>query len=112
MKKKNNKIIILILIGVIFVVSLLVFILNYSKDDTSYTLLEKKWLKDNSNNVIDVSVYNDVSIFGENGSGVIFDYLESFYKEYGINFNKVSYLSSNNNNSYKNLSFRVIYSIK
>lgn len=112
MKKKNNKIIILILIGVIFVVSLLVFILNYSKDDTSYTLLEKKWLKDNSNNVIDVSVYNDVSIFGENGSGVIFDYLESFYKEYGINFNKVSYLSSNNNNSYKNLSFRVIDSSK
>ena len=42
MKKRNNKIIVLILVGVLFVVSLLIFILNYSKDDSSFSILEKK----------------------------------------------------------------------
>ena len=110
MKKRNNKIIILISAGIIFIVSLLIFILNYSKDDTSYSLLEKKWLKDNENNVIDVSVYNVVSIFGENGNGVIFDYLDSFNEEYGINFNKVSYLENqeDNNVNYKKVAFKIL----
>lgn len=110
MKKRNNKIIILITVGVIFFVALLIFILNYSKDDTSFSLLEKKWLSDNENNVIDVSVYNDVPVFGNSGNGVIFDYLDSFTEEYGISFNKVSYLTDNNSNSYKNLSFKILSS--
>ena len=39
MKKRNNKIIVLILVGVLFVVSLLIFILNYSKDDYIFYIL-------------------------------------------------------------------------
>ena len=35
MKKKTNKIIILSITAVIFVVALLIFVLNYSKDDAS-----------------------------------------------------------------------------
>ena len=42
MKKRNNKIIVLVLIAIIFLVSLLIFILNYSKDDSSFSILEKK----------------------------------------------------------------------
>ena len=57
MKKKTNKIIILSITAVIFVVALLIFILNYSKDDASLSLLEKKWINDNQSNVVDVSVY-------------------------------------------------------
>ena len=77
MKKRNNKIIVLILVGVLFVVSLLIFILNYSKDDSSFSILEKKWINDNTSTVFDVSVYNDVPVYGKNGKGVIFDLLES-----------------------------------
>lgn len=108
MKRKNNKLIILISATIIFVVALLIFILNYSKDETSFSLLEKKWLNDNENNVIDVSVYNDVSIFGESGNGIIFDYLENFTKEYGINFNKVSYVTNEDSNNYKKLAFKIL----
>lgn len=108
MKKKTNKIIILSLTAVIFIVALLIFVLNYSKDDASLSLLEKKWLSDNQNNVIDVSVYNDVSIFGSSGNGIIFDYLAKFTDEYKINFNKISYLSDTNN--YKNFAFRILKS--
>jgi len=110
MKKKNNKIIVITSAAVIFFVALLIFILNYSKDATSYTLLEKKWLNDNKNNVIDVSVYNDVSIFGQGGNGIIFDFLDKFTEDYSINFNKVSYVINNSEKKYKDLSFRILTS--
>lgn len=107
MKKRNNKVIILTLIGIIFVVLLGIFILNYSKDDSSFSILEKKWINDNTSNVLDVSVYNDVPLFGKNGKGVIFDLLEDFTNTYGINFNKVSYLSNNSSNL-RDIAFRII----
>lgn len=107
MKKRNNKVIFLAVAGIIFVSLLVVFILNYSKDDSSFSILEKKWINDNTSNVIDVSIYNDIPVYGKNGKGVSFDLLDSFTEKYGINFNKVSYLSSDSSNLRKN-SFHVV----
>ncbi len=109
MKNKNkvNKIIILTIIGVILLITVLIFILNYSKDDSSFSLMEKKWLKDNSNNVIDVSIYNDIPIYGKNGEGVSFDFLNTFSEKYNVEFNKISYITENNT-TYKNVSFRIL----
>ena len=104
---RNNKIIIVSIVGVIFIVALVVFILNYSKDDYSFSLLEKKWIQDNTSNVIDVSVFNDIPVYGQNGSGVIFDYLDEFTHDYDINFNKISYDSSTNS-EYKDIAFKVV----
>ena len=107
MKKRNNKLIVLTLIGIIFVVLLGIFILNYSKDDYSFSILEKKWINDNTSNIIDVSIYNDVPIYGKNGKGVAFDLLSDFTDSYGINFNKVSYSVSGSSNL-KDVSFRIL----
>lgn len=109
MKKnsKLNKIITLSVIGLIFIVVIVIFILNYTKDSSSLSILEKNWINNNSNNIIDVSVYNDVPIYGMNGNGIIFSYLEEFTKSYNIEFNKVSYLQENNNNL-KDISFRIL----
>ena len=82
MKKKNNKTIILIIIGIFFVVLFGIFILNYSKDDASFSILEKKWINDNTSNIIDVSVYNDIPVFGNKGNGVIFDLLDNCKMNY------------------------------
>lgn len=98
MKKRNNKVIVLALAGIIFIALLVVFILNYSKDDFSFSILEKKWINDNTSNVIDVSIYNDVPIYGKNGNGVSFDLLDEFTSKYGVNFNKVSYLNQDTSN--------------
>ena len=87
MKKRNNKTIVLIVIGIFFVVLFGIFILNYSKDDASFSILEKKWISDNTSNIIDVSVYNDVPVYGNKGKGVIFDLLNDFTDKYKINFN-------------------------
>ena len=107
MKKRNNKIIILAIVGIIFVVLLGIFILNYSKDDYSFSILEKKWINDNTSNILDVSIYNDVPIYGKNGKGVAFDLLTDFTESYDINFNKVSY-SIKNSANLKNIAFRVL----
>lgn len=107
MKKRNNKTIILIIIGIFFVVLFGIFILNYSKDDASFSILEKKWINDNTSNIIDVSIYNDIPVYGNSGKGVAFDLLDDFTSKYGINFNKVSYLIDNNSNL-KSTAFRVL----
>lgn len=110
MKKRNNKVLILTIIGILFVTILGIFILNYSKDDASFSILEKKWINDNKRQVIDISVFNDVPVYGKNGKGVIFDFLDNFTDKHGISFNKVSYLTTNNNSSLRGNSFRVINS--
>ena len=107
MKKRNNKIIVLIVVAVLFAVSLLIFILNYSKDNSSFSILEKKWINDNTSNVLDISVYNDVPVYGKSGKGVIFDLLDDFTTTYGINFNKISYSVDSSSNLNKN-AFRVL----
>ena len=109
MKKNNkiNKIIILSVIGIILIISSVVFILNYTKDDSSFSILEKNWINNNSNNIIDISVYNDVPIYGQSGEGIIFSYLEEFTITYGIQFNKISYIQDNNKNL-KNVAFRIL----
>ncbi len=108
MKNKNNKLIIILMVIVILLVSVTVFILNYSFDNTSLTIVEKKWVADNSSKMLDVSTYNDVPIFGENGEGIIFDFLDSFTEEYNIPFNKNSYYSTSTDVTYKDISFKVV----
>lgn len=109
MKKNNkiNKIIILSIIALIFTISLVIFILNYTKDDSSFSILEKNWISNHASNVVDISVYNDVPIYGQDGEGIIFSYLEKFTESYGVEFNKISYLTDNDKNL-KNIAFRIL----
>ena len=109
MKKNNkiNKIIILSIIALIFTISLVIFILNYTKDDSSFSILEKNWISNHASNVVDISVYNDVPIYGQDGEGIIFSYLEKFTESYGVEFNKISYLTDNDKNL-RNVAFRIL----
>ena len=107
----NNKKINNIIAGSIIVILLVLFttfiILNYSKDEKSLSIAEKKWLTDNVNNVIDVNIFNNIPIYGYNGSGISFSFLDSFTNKYNIKFNKISYYDDSMVN-YKDVSFRVI----
>ena len=109
MKKNNklNKIIILSVIALIFSISLVIFILNYTKDSSSFSIIEKNWINSHTSSVIDVSVYNDVPIYGQNGEGLIFSFLEEFTKAYNVEFNKISYLTGGSS-TLKDTSFRII----
>lgn len=94
-------ILILVLFGVI------VFIFNYTKDDSSFSIVEKKWITSNVNNIIDVSIYNDIPVYGYNGRGISFSFLDAFTEDNNIKFNKISYYSSDDV-EYKDVAFRVL----
>ena len=89
-KHKKSAIITIIIIAIIFICCGIYFFLHYTADENSLTVVEKKWLTDNINKVIDVNVYNDIPVYGYNGEGIIFDFLDYFSKENDINFNKIT----------------------
>lgn len=81
----------------------------YNKQDAknALTVTEKKWVEKNKSNVIDFSVINDYPLYGLNGEGVFFNFLNDFEQDVGLEFNKVSYLKEDKINS-KGYSFRVL----
>lgn len=97
MKKK-----LLIILPVLIALIAFVFVYRYyNKEDktTTLTVSEKRWVEDNNEKEYDFEVVNDYPLYGLNGEGVIFDFLNDFEKNIGITFNKISYLKSANPNS-------------
>ena len=79
----------LVLLAIIIVVAISV---NKSNNEKGvFSLIEKRWIEKNKNTSVDVSVLNDIPIFGEDGEGVFFDFLNDFSKETGIKFNMIPY---------------------
>ena len=66
--KKRNTIITIGIIIAIFLIGITVFVLNYSSDESSLTIIEKKWITDYTNKIVDVEVYNDIPVYGYNGN--------------------------------------------
>ena len=67
------------------------FFLTLPDDETSLTVLEKRWIMRNKKTLIDVNVPNNLSILADDGEGVVFDYLKKVEKDTGLGFNKKSY---------------------
>ena len=93
----------LVLLSIIILVAL--FINDKNKKNGVFSLLEKRWIEKNKSNVVDVAILNDIPIFGEEGEGVFFDFLNDFSKETEITFNKIPYKT--NGNSKAKYSFEV-----
>lgn len=107
--KKINRIIMGIIILMLVLFGVGYFITKYTKDDNSLSIVEKKWITNNINTIVDVDIYNDIPIYGYNGSGICFDFLDSFTKKYNINFNKrYYYLNDKVENS--DISFKILNS--
>ena len=93
--KKRNTIITCAVVGGILLIAIIFFFLNNSIVDNGLSVLEKKWITDHSNQVVDVETYNDIPVYGYSGSGVIFDFLDYFTTKYNVSFNKISYYTTN-----------------
>lgn len=90
--KKNNKQFIILAIAVVLVVGLLAFITyKIVNDENKLSVQEKEWITENINVVQNVNVPNNLDVFGKNGSGVFFDFIDSLKEEYGLSINKVTY---------------------
>ena len=86
--KKINRIIMGVIIFILVSFFLVFFVSNYTNDDNSFSMVEKKWITDNVNNIIDVSIYNNIPIYGYNGDGISFSFLDPFTKKNNIKFNR------------------------
>lgn len=91
---KRNTIITIVVIALILLGTGIYFFLNHSPEENGLSIIEKKWITDNANKMIDVDVYNDIPVYGYNGNGIIFDFLNYVTDKYQIQFNKVSYYTN------------------
>ncbi|MEI3530214.1 MAG: GGDEF domain-containing protein [Bacilli bacterium] len=88
---KNKKIILAILVVILLsLIGGIVYYLNRPDKNTTLTILEKQWIENNKNKVIDFTITNDVPIYSYNGNGIIFDFLDDFKNDTNIEFNKSS----------------------
>lgn len=92
-KMKNKKFIIgTILVILILAIGFFVYyFLTKEEKVTTLNLFEKQWIENNKNNVIDMSIIDNIPILSYNGEGIIIDFLNSLNEETNLSFNKVSY---------------------
>lgn len=89
--KKNKKLIILFsIIGVVLIAAIII-ILNLIKDDNKLNILEKQWINSNNKVVHNIGVKNNTNIFGLEGNGVFYDFLDDFSNEYNLSINPTTY---------------------
>lgn len=91
---KKKKLIIIILLSILLLTVGIIIGLNILNDKQRLSVAEKQWLNSNKNNVISVNVINDLNIFGKDGTGLFFDFLNSISEDYNININPVTYNSN------------------
>lgn len=89
--KKSVKRILLVIPAIVFIVVATLIIMNVLKDENKLTVKEKEWINNNLSTVQNVNIINNLSVFGANGSGVFYDFLNDMSKEYGLKINPVTY---------------------
>lgn len=106
MKKKILYLIIPIIIALLVFVGVYRY---YNGEDktTTLTVSEKRWVEDNKGQTYDFEVVNDYPLYGMNGSGVIFNFIEDFQENVGLEFNKIPYLKESGDST-KGLRIRIL----
>lgn len=102
MKKKSNKkinlkkifFISIPIIVILLVILISLYLKNKNDQNGVFSILEKRWIEKNKSTKIDVYILNDVPIFGKEGEGVFFEFLEDFEKETSLEFNMIPYTTS------------------
>ncbi len=89
--KKSVKRILLVIPVIVFIVIATLIIMNVLKDENKLTVKEKEWINNNLSTVQNVNIINNLSVFGANGSGIFYDFINDMSKEYGLKINPVTY---------------------
>ena len=91
--KKKLFVILPILIAII---AFIIVYRYYNKEDKTTTLniTEKRWVEEHHDKEYDFEIVNDYPLYGYNGVGLIFDFIDDFEENVGIEFNKISYLKT------------------
>lgn len=93
MKKKNKKIFLIVIIAILALAILGIITFLILNDDNKLSVEEKEWLAKNVNSTQNVYVLNNVDVYGKNGSGVLFDFINDFEAKFGVDINIITYNS-------------------
>lgn len=92
MKKPKKKILIFLLIIALVTIGISLGIyLTGRKKSNVLTLEETQWIEKNKHTVIDIAVLNDIPIISNNGSGIVYDYLNYSSSKTSLEFNIIPY---------------------
>ncbi|MBO5096197.1 MAG: GGDEF domain-containing protein [Bacilli bacterium] len=91
MNKKKIALFSSIVALVLISVGLVFYFITREDKITTLNLIEKQWIESNKNNVIDMSIINDIPLLSYNGEGLIVEFLDSLNEQTNLSFNKVSY---------------------
>lgn len=94
----NKKIIFIIILAIALIGSGFGVYYYFSSEDknTTLTKIEKEWIENNKQNLIDLGVSNDIPVLNYVGEGLVFDYFTDLEKNTGLEFNRISYNISDN----------------
>ena len=94
----NKKIIFIIILAIALIGSGfgVYYYLSSEDKNTSLTKIEKEWIENNKQNLIDLGVSNDIPVLNYVGEGLVFDYFTDLEKNTGLEFNRISYNISDN----------------
>ena len=110
--KKQSKIFLIPIAIVVIAISITLYILFNplsSNGDVRLNLFEGRWIENNKNKIINVEIPNTIPLYSEDGTGIIFSFLDYFQKETELDFNKMSYNLVINNKDTEN-QFRILSS--
>ncbi len=90
----KKKLYIVIFAFIIAVVAFFFVYRYYNKQDktTTLTVQEKQWVQSNKDQTYDFEVVNDYPLYGLNGTGLVFNFVEDFQKDIDLEFNLIPYL--------------------
>ena len=88
--KNKKSIIIGIIVGVALLLGGAFVVYSLLQNENAFNVTEKKYMIDNKSNLISISVLNDSNVFGRDGQGVFYDFLDSFERETNLSFNVVT----------------------
>ena len=94
MKKKRSLVVIVVIAIVVILLAVgLYFLLN---DENKLTVAERNWINENVNTLQNINVVSNANVFGKNGEGVYYQFLEDFSEEYDLTINPITFNVGNN----------------
>ena len=98
--EKYKKYVILGIISIVILIGIIFGIYNIFRDKNSLSIGEKTWINNNKNSVYYINVPNDINIFGKNGNGIFYDFINDLENDLELKLNTIVYSSDNVNDSF------------
>lgn len=89
MKKKKS--IVFIIIGIIILIAIGVLLFFLLNDKNKLTVTERNWINENISTIQNINVVNNANVFGNNGEGVFYDFLNDFETDYDLSINPITF---------------------